>query len=281
MTPRIALLCLFLLCALFPPSLVAGSGEVEWVRHYGTGLEQAKELGRPVIIEFWADWCPPCRQMEREVWPDDKVVELSKKFVLISVDTDRDNGTARRFQVNVLPTIVFADPWGNAINRHEGYLHANSLISMMEAFPEDFSQISEWLAILDKDGKDLQALTRIGQYYRDLGVVDLSNRYLERAVKSKQADSKPELKENLRIWIGLNHLKMAENKKARKSFERCLKEFPDGSQCDKAMLGVVTALLQEGKLDQAQEWYQQLALKFPESNAAQQAARNIEMVRGR
>ncbi|HSR54195.1 MAG TPA: thioredoxin family protein [Acidobacteriota bacterium] len=281
MIPRYALLFVLLLSLLSLPCLAGGSDEVEWVRNYADGIALAKETGRPVVIDFWADWCGPCLKMDREVWPDDQVVELSKKFVLISIDTDRDEGTARRFQVDSLPTVVFADSWGNVINRHEGYLHVDPLVNIMEAFPKDLSEINKWNAILDKDGKNVEALTQVGQFYAGLGVADLSNRYFKRALKTKEAKSNPSIDEGLRILIGLNQLKMGDNKDARKSFERCLKEYPDGSQCDRAMLGVITALLNQGKLDKAEMWYDELVLKFPGSDSAKQAARNIEMVRAR
>ena len=261
--------------------MAAPSSAIQWHTSYNKGLALAKQTGKPVLIDFWADWCPPCKAMDREVWNQEKVITLSEKFVCVSVDTDKDSAAAGRFYVKALPTIVLADSWGNAIIRHEGYLPASSLTKMMESFPANFSEINEWNGILERDDKNTIALTRIGDFYRRLGALDLSNRYLKKALQTPGAKSDASLRETLLITIGLNHFRMGQFKDAQKTFQQCLKEVPDGTQCDKALLGIVTSQINQKKIADAEKTYEQLKTKYPDSAATQQAARNLQEVRGR
>jgi thioredoxin-like negative regulator of GroEL len=253
---------------------------IEWHRNFDKAIKLAKELGKPVIMDFWASWCGPCRQMDQEVWPRAEVVAQSQKFVCISVDVDTNEALATRFRANPIPLIVFADPWGNEITRHVGYLHASSLARVMKAFPSDFSGLNAWNAVLERDSKNVEALSGVAEFYRTLNAWDLSNRYYERALKTDAAKANPEMKEAFLLAMGLNCLKLKDYKDARKTFEKCLKEVPNGSRCATALLGLVTAHIGQGKIAEAEKTFEQLQSQYPDSPATRQAAQNLQAVKG-
>jgi thiol-disulfide isomerase/thioredoxin len=272
--------CLTLLILVGGSASTAGQNkQIEWKKDYDEAIKLAKELGKPVMIEFWASWCGPCQRMDREVWPHPEVVAESKKFVCIAVDVDRDGAVAAQYQARAIPTIVFADPWGNELSRQIGYAYPGDLTRTMKAFPSDFSGLSQWAPLLKEDDKNWEALCGVGAFYRQTGAWDLSNRYFKQALSTEAAKTDPALKENLLLTIGLNHLKLRDFKAARKSFEKCLKEVPSGSQCDVILLGLCTAQLQEGKIADAEKTFAQLKSQYPDSPAVEKAAKNLEAVK--
>ncbi|RED27158.1 thioredoxin-related protein [Flavobacterium cutihirudinis] len=80
---------------------------------YKTGLETAKTQGKPLFIMLYADWCPHCNQMKKEVFSDPKVMDfLNKNYVCIWKNIEKEEGTAlkNKFRTTSLPAFLFLDP---------------------------------------------------------------------------------------------------------------------------------------------------------------------------
>ncbi len=84
---------------------------VHWVPYDQAALAKAAEEDKPVILEFYADWCGPCRALDKKVFTDPDVVRLSRDFVALRVDLTKrhpyQEELQRRYQVRGVPTIIF------------------------------------------------------------------------------------------------------------------------------------------------------------------------------
>ncbi|MEV4540616.1 thioredoxin [Micromonospora echinaurantiaca] len=62
---------------------------------------------RPVVVDFWADWCPPCRAISRSL------AELADEFAgrldITTINSDENPETTRRYGVMSLPTLLVFD----------------------------------------------------------------------------------------------------------------------------------------------------------------------------
>jgi thiol:disulfide interchange protein DsbD len=90
---------------------------IQWASYSPSAIEAAKADGKPVIIDFYADWCAPCRELDEITFQDPRVAERFKQFVAVKADMTRGNdpkvnALREQYDVTGVPTIVFIGPDG-------------------------------------------------------------------------------------------------------------------------------------------------------------------------
>lgn len=79
---------------------------------YQQVLETAKKEGKPIFIMLYADWCPHCNQMKKEVFSDPAVISfLNKNYVCTYKNVEKEEGITlkNKFNTKSLPTFLFLD----------------------------------------------------------------------------------------------------------------------------------------------------------------------------
>jgi thiol:disulfide interchange protein DsbD len=100
---------------------------------------EAKAAGKPVMIDFWAQWCVYCKKLDKLVWNVPEVVQESLRFVTIKVDaTPADDAemTAIKeyFRVPGLPRVIFIDSRGEVLHgRTTGWQKAEDMLAIMKS----------------------------------------------------------------------------------------------------------------------------------------------------
>src|SRR5689334_7710677 len=151
--------------------------EVHWYSTIEEASSRALPSNRPIMIDFWAAWCAPCKVMEKEVYSTAEFQQASERFLPVKIDFDRKTALARKYNVEALPTIVFADSYGNELFRYRGYVGAKTLLELVKALPGDDADFNRLNQILKRDAGNPEALQSMGKSPRDAGLFRASNDY--------------------------------------------------------------------------------------------------------
>ena len=158
--------------------VLAGNGPqaIRWEHRYDDAVKKARTANKPIMIDFWADWCTWCHRLDQTTYVDPVVVKLSNDFVSLKLDTDsrgKNQEIALRYNVSTLPTIAFITPGGRQILRLDGFQGPGQFPRTMEAARESAYRIMAWERALDADPKDAASLFGLGvhlfeqEFYED------------------------------------------------------------------------------------------------------------------
>ena len=95
-------------------------------------VARAQAENKPIVLDLYAEWCAPCRQMERLTFADAKVQALLAQTVFLKIDTDKETALAQGLGVAGLPDIRLVLPDGKIVRQLRSYQNAASLAAELE-----------------------------------------------------------------------------------------------------------------------------------------------------
>jgi thiol:disulfide interchange protein len=110
----------------------AAGDELEWFTVYEEAMEKAKDKNKPVMIDFYTDWCSWCKQLDRTTYADATVMKKAEKFISLKIDADGQRPLAARYKVGAFPTILFINPDGIEIHRVVGFRPPEDFLKEMD-----------------------------------------------------------------------------------------------------------------------------------------------------
>jgi thiol:disulfide interchange protein DsbD len=118
----------------------ANTEKIAWQPYSDALVEQAKLDGQPVIIDFYAEWCIPCKQLQKTLFADPAIVAQSTEFVVLKADLTKEESAAvkalrRKYRVVGVPTVILMDRSGNEYQRFTDEL--------VKFEPEEFLKIMQ------------------------------------------------------------------------------------------------------------------------------------------
>lgn len=121
-----------------------------------------------LLLDFTADWCAPCKNMDATTWRESSVVQwVMANAVAIQIDVDRDP-VAKQFQIRSMPTVVLLDG-DKELDRSSGARPGTKLLQWFEAVKAGGTEID---ALREAAKTDLQAKIHLSQVLAGRGQFD-------------------------------------------------------------------------------------------------------------
>lgn len=135
-TPVIFLLlfCTNLILANTPTTIAFIENDLEVAK------QQAQNQGKLIMVDFWADWCSPCKWMEKETFSRPEVANyLNNNYISVRINVDNLDGIAykTKYDIRFLPTILVLDANGKVIKKYEETLAPSKLLNILRDLDEN------------------------------------------------------------------------------------------------------------------------------------------------
>ncbi len=110
----------------------------DWQEYSDEAYQSALDNNQKIMIDFYADWCIPCKELDALTFSDERVIEKSKEFVSFKVDmtktmSERTEQIRNKFKILGMPTVLLIDSKGNEIERLTGFVNADEFLKLMNA----------------------------------------------------------------------------------------------------------------------------------------------------
>ncbi len=110
----------------------SSTAPLQWIRWGTEATKRAEEESKLILVDVYADWCGPCKMMDRTTYMDSAVLEELKRFVTVKVDADTDTEAARKFSPGAIPTTAILNAKGETLLTRVGYIGPETFLTLLK-----------------------------------------------------------------------------------------------------------------------------------------------------
>ena len=248
---------------------------IPWDRDLKAALRRARESGKPLMVDFWAEWCEWCHELDATTYRDPTVVFLAQAFVAVKVNTEGSLAEAEhaaQYGVETLPTIGFLSPAGRLFLRRTAFEGPDAFPATLQEALFLAKDVIALEASLTRDEKDGAALAGLGALLFEQKLFAESRELLRRACKGDQARPAKERKHSRRA-LALVEREGGKKADSERLLEEALALQPADPDEDAAVLFALGEIyLGRGQAEKARAAWQRSLEMAPLGAVARQAS---------
>lgn len=198
--------------------------EIKWEKDLATAIKKAKSKNLPIMIDIYTDWCIWCKELDKNTYANEKVIETAKKIVSVKLNPETSKEgeeIAKKYGVKGYPTILFINADGFVLENVGGYVEGEKFVPYMKNAIEKLSKVN---ALLSSKEPSLEKLDLYMESGNEEEATKLFNNLLSK--KSIPEESMPKYL----LGFGLIKAQKKDYEKANIYFDKIIKEYPKSEE---------------------------------------------------
>jgi thioredoxin-like negative regulator of GroEL len=272
--------------------LVAAPGEpparplvaIKWEKKFDEAVKKAKHAGKPLVVDFWAEWCGWCHRLERTTYADPAVIWHAREFVAVRVDTEgsrREREVCAKYGVGSrLPVILFLSPEGHQLFRVNGYQGPGQFPRTLDAALHVAERVMAWEAALEADPGNATAALGLGRHLYEQEYFEEARDLLRTAVTHDEGSAVDDRREARMLLAILAHV-THDYAEAERLVKEALAFGPDPDEQPRLLFVLGRTYVSSGRQQEGVETFEVIVRQFPQSPIAQKAKETLTTLRRR
>jgi thioredoxin-like negative regulator of GroEL len=257
--------------------VVLAGGGIHWERQFDEAVKKARAQRKPVMVDFWADWCGWCKRLDQTTYADPAVAKLAQDFVAVKVNAEgapEEMQVAARYEVTSLPTILFVSPAGHPVSRVNGFQGPGKFPRTLERARETAAKVMTYEAALEKNPNDADALGALGYHLFEQEFFEEARDLL---AKARHLDAAESLAERRQTRMLLAIIQNYDQKfgEAEKLTKEALALEPLGEDEPKLLFILGRTYVKWGRKPEARKAFQKILVAHGESPMARKAQEQL------
>ena len=106
---------------------------IAWDYSYENGMATARNQNKPVLMNYYTDWCGYCKKMDAETFIDPAVIAEAQNYVAIKINAEQRTDLAQQYGVRSFPTTIISDGSGNVKYSESGAFTAPQFTRLLQS----------------------------------------------------------------------------------------------------------------------------------------------------
>lgn len=257
------LVCLFL--------MIPAAKAENWYTTFEYAQKVALETDKLILVDFWANWCGPCKMMDDESWSSQEVKVLMNNFIPVKIDVDNNQSFAQKYNVESIPYVFIMDANGKIIHQEMSYMTKVQLITLLKKYIINTSFLKQDL-INYYNNENFASAFRLVSKYQDLsmlveknirhqimGVADAYFSVSEKLLKNGDLKNKTTYFQTLELFEIKKFIILNNSKKASKLLDKLNERNLDSTNLSFFNLLKYLVCMTNNDLDTAKSWSEKLS----------------------